>query len=94
MSRFQIVQRVLNSLFILLLLVVSPGLSGQARAKPSVYSYANGLQLAAGVPLPVFQVTTPVVSPDTTQHLAGLFEGILIGEQGSDDYLKHARFTI
>ncbi len=95
MDRIQILPRVINSLLILLLLAISPGLSGQALAQPDIYFYANGVQLPAAVSLPVFQVTSPTVNQETSLQLANSFDGI--NNQPllrSDEYLKLPRFTI
>ncbi len=81
--------------FFILLIAASPlGYAGPAVARPGVYRYANNVSLAAGSPLPIYKITSPVVTQKSIQTLAQVFSGIDDASSPKlDTYLGHSRFT-
>ena len=96
MKKHGFLHKAWNALSVLLLVIVSLGLSRAADAQPALYQYANGLTLLAGEPLPIYKVITPTITSQNTLALSKLFEGIDDDTNltlHSDEYLKRARFT-
>lgn len=81
----------------LLALVFSMALGGawSARSAPPVFVTANDVVIQQGGTLPVFPLSAPQVTSDTTRDLAQRFSGIYDRQPiASDTYLGAARFTV
>jgi hypothetical protein len=87
--------RAMNVLIVLLLLAGFLGTAGSVSAQLAVYNYGNNLTLPAGTPLPIFQVTSPTVTPGGTSSLALNFANIYVSGQdpGEDMVRGYTRFS-
>ncbi len=97
MARFRFPSKVVHLVLIPILLALSLGAPGPAASKPA-YTYANGIQLAAGAPLPVFLVSsipvTPTVTLNLTQNFLGIYDRLNPNpDPGEDSFNNHRRFT-
>jgi hypothetical protein len=96
MFRVYIPRKAVDGLLVLCLLAVTVLTPGSASAQPVVYTYANGIKLAAGTSLPIYHVITPAIDKASTSNLAQAFDGVydrLIDPQ-TDMYRGHSRFNI
>ncbi len=81
----------------LLTLMFSIALTGAwtARSAPPVFVTANNIVLQQGNTLPIFPLSAPQVTDDTTRALAQRFSGIYNRQPiASDTYLGAARYTV
>ena len=96
MNAYRFLQKALNSITILLLVLVPLGFSGSVSGRSTVYRYANGITLAAATELPIFKISSPAVTIEGTQVLTRVFDGIFDPTNltlQQDTYIGHSRFT-
>src|SRR5690349_9217099 len=68
---------------------------GPSRAGARVFHTANGIALAAGVPLPIFALAAPAVNGDGSVNLAQQFSSIYERQKTlTDTYRGALRFTV
>ncbi len=94
MTGRQTFQRAFSSIFILLLSIAVFGPRGSAAARLAVFTYANGVRIAAAVEIPIFKVNTIQVNGDGTTALTSVFDGIYERQTPQEDTFKgKPRFT-
>jgi hypothetical protein len=97
MTRFRMLPKVFNLFLVPILLAVSLG-GADAAVSQRTYSYANGIQIAAGTSLPIFHISSPVVTAtvtlDLTQNFLGIYSRTNPNPDPEQDTLNnHSRFT-
>ena len=94
MARMQIFKKAAHALMVVIMMTVLFSSTGPVTAQPAVYTYANGIRLAAALPLPIYHVITPMVDQNVTFTLTQEFSGIYDrSDPQADQYKGNARFT-
>ncbi len=97
MTRFHILPRVFNLILVPILLAVSLG-GADTAVSQRTYTYSNGIQIAAGTPLPIFHISSPVITPivtlGLTQNFMGIYDRLNLNPDPEQDTINnHSRFT-
>ena len=96
MARMQLFKKVAHGLMVVIMMTVLFISSGPVAAQPAVYTYANGIRLAAALPLPIYHVLTLKVDQSATFSLSQEFSNIYgrnIPLPQEDQYRGITRFT-